>query len=190
MKAMESLELWFLTGSQELYGQQVLDKVADDAGQIARTLDASAAIPVRIIDRPVVTSSDDVRRACIEANASDSCIGVIAWMHTFSPARMWISGLQTLQKPLLHLHTQFNRDLPWSDIDMDFMNLNQAAHGDREFGFIGSRMRSLQEGRGRALAATRTWRNGSLPGAVPPRPGARRTTCVWPGSATTCDRWP
>ena len=141
MKAMESLEVWFLTGSQELYGQQVLDKVADDAGQIARTLDASAAIPVRIIDRPVVTSSDDVRRACIEANASDSCIGVIAWMHTFSPARMWISGLQTLQKPLLHLHTQFNRDLPWSDIDMDFMNLNQAAHGDREFGFIGSRMR-------------------------------------------------
>jgi len=141
MKAMESLEVWFLTGSQDLYGQQVLDQVAEDASQIARALDASAAMPVRIVDRPVVTSSDDVRRACIEANASDACIGVIAWMHTFSPARMWIAGLQALQKPLLHLHTQFNRDLPWSEIDMDFMNLNQAAHGDREFGFIGSRMR-------------------------------------------------
>ena len=141
MKPLASLEVWFMTGSQDLYGEEVLHQVADDAAHVTRALDGSPAIPVRVVYRPVVTSAEGIRQVCLEANAADSCVGVIAWMHTFSPARMWIAGLQALQKPLLHLHTQFNRDLPWGEIDMDFMNLNQAAHGDREFGYIGSRMR-------------------------------------------------
>ena len=140
MKALTELEVWFVTGSQGLYGDDALRQVAVNARVIASDLDASATIPVRVVYRPVVTSSESIRGICLEANAADACIGVIAWMHTFSPARMWIAGLQTLQKPLLHLHTQFNRDLPWAEIDMDFMNLNQAAHGDREFGFMQTRI--------------------------------------------------
>ena len=140
MKAITELEVWFVTGSQGLYGDDALRQVAANACVIASDLDASAAIPVRVVYRPVVTSPESIRGVCLEATAADTCIGVIAWMHTFSPARMWIAGLQTLQKPLLHLHTQFNRDLPWAEIDMDFMNLNQAAHGDREFGFMQTRI--------------------------------------------------
>ena len=100
-----------------------------------------AEVPVKIVAKPVMTGSESIYQLCQDANRSKSCVGVITWMHTFSPARMWIAGLKSLRKPLLHLHTQFNDELPWSTIDMDFMNLNQSAHGDREFGFIGARMR-------------------------------------------------
>jgi L-arabinose isomerase len=137
---LASLEVWFVTGSQHLYGPETLKTVQEHATTIARTLAASAEMPVKIVCKPVMTDSDSIRRMCLEANHSTSCIGLITWMHTFSPARMWITGLRSLTKPMLHLHTQFNEELPWSTIDMDFMNLNQAAHGDREFGFIGARM--------------------------------------------------
>src|SRR6185437_6235406 len=141
MIELKNLEAWFVTGSQELYGQQTLDKVAEHSRQITRALSESPAIPVNIVFKPVSTTSDSIRQICLEANGSNNCIGLITWMHTFSPAKMWIPGLKSLQKPFVHLHTQFNRDLPWATIDMDFMNLNQSAHGDREFGFLASRMR-------------------------------------------------
>ncbi|MGD0248559.1 MAG: L-arabinose isomerase, partial [Candidatus Limnocylindrales bacterium] len=140
MKALGEFEIWFLTGSQGLYGDETLRQVAADSEAIARALDEASAIPVRIVYRPVVKTPEAIAAACREASASEKCVGVIAWMHTFSPAKMWINGLSTLTKPLLHLHTQSNRDLPWGEIDMDFMNLNQAAHGDREFGFIETRL--------------------------------------------------
>ncbi len=140
MTAQAPSQIWFLTGSQTLYGDEVLAQVAEQSGEIARTLDASDAIPFEVVFKPVLKEADAIRRTMIEASADDACIGVIAWMHTFSPAKMWISGLEALRKPLLHLHTQANRDLPWATIDMDFMNLNQAAHGDREFGFVQTRM--------------------------------------------------
>ncbi len=136
----EVLEVWLLTGSQEMYGQATLRQVEAHAREVAAGLDAQQDIPVRVVHKDVATSAGSIRRAALEANATDECIGVIAWMHTFSPAKMWIGGLNALQKPLLHLHTQFNRELPWSEIDMDFMNLNQSAHGDREFGFMETRM--------------------------------------------------
>lgn len=138
---LTNLEAWFLTGSQHLYGPETLKKVEQHANAIAMALDTSPAIPVKIIAKPVMTSSESIHQLCQHANSSNTCVGVITWMHTFSPARMWIAGLRSLSKPLLHLHTQFNAELPWSTIDMDFMNLNQSAHGDREFGFIGARMR-------------------------------------------------
>ncbi len=134
-------ELWFLTGSQHLYGEEVLRKVEEQSAQIAAHLDTSDQVPVPVRARPVLTTADAIRRVCLDANADDRCIGVITWMHTFSPAKMWIGGLTALQKPLLHLHTQHNAALPWADIDMNFMNLNQSAHGDREFGYIATRMR-------------------------------------------------
>jgi len=137
---LSALEAWFVTGSQDLYGQSTLDKVAEHSQEIARGL-SRPPIPVRIVCKPVMKTPEAIRELCLEANHAKNCIGVIAWMHTFSPAKMWIGGLRALSRPLAHLHTQFNRDLPWSTIDMDFMNLNQSAHGDREFGFIGSRMR-------------------------------------------------
>ncbi|MCC9306506.1 L-arabinose isomerase [Kitasatospora sp. RB6PN24] len=132
-------EVWFLTGSQGLYGERTLHQVAEQSRQAVNQL-ARAGIPVRLIWKPVLTDAASIRRVCLEANAEDSCIGLIAWMHTFSPAKMWIAGLDALRKPLLHLHTQANAKLPWATIDMDFMNLNQAAHGDREFGHIQSRL--------------------------------------------------
>ncbi len=136
-----SLELWFVTGSQHLYGPKALKQVAANTKIIAAALGKSEAMLLKIVWKPVVTRPDEVTAVCREANSSENCAGLICWMHTFSPAKMWIAGLKTLRKPWVHLHTQFNRDLPWGTIDMDFMNLNQAAHGDREFGFIGSRMR-------------------------------------------------
>jgi len=136
-----NLEAWFVTGSQHLYGPETLTKVEEHANTIARALGASAEIPVKIVAKPVMTNSESIHQLCLDANASKNCIGLLTWMHTFSPAKMWIAGLRSLDKPLLHLHTQFNDALPWSTIDMDFMNLNQSAHGDREFGFIGARMR-------------------------------------------------
>lgn len=141
MKPLEEFEVWFLTGSQSLYGDDVLRQVADNSAVIAEGLDAADAIPVRVRAQPVVSSPEAIEDVCRRANSNPNCVGVITWMHTFSPAKMWIAGLLALDKPLLHLHTQFNRDLPWAEIDMDFMNLNQAAHGDREFAFLLSRLR-------------------------------------------------
>ena len=141
MKSLKQFEVWFATGSQHLYGEETLEKVAAHSREMAQALSRSDRLPVRAVFKPVLTTPEAILNLCIEANTAHSCIGLIAWMHTFSPAKMWIAGLQALHKPLLHLHTQYNRDIPWSEIDMDFMNLNQSAHGDREFGFIGTRMR-------------------------------------------------
>jgi L-arabinose isomerase len=141
MKPLAEFEVWFVTGSQSLYGEDVLRQVDENAAAIASGLDTAEAIPVRVRPQPVVSSPEAIEEVCRRANVSPNCVGVITWMHTFSPAKMWIAGLTALDKPLLHLHTQFNRDLPWAEIDMDFMNLNQAAHGDREFGFMLSRLR-------------------------------------------------
>jgi L-arabinose isomerase len=138
---LANLEVWFVTGSQHLYGPETLKTVQEHATAVARGLAASPEIPVKVVSKPVMTGSDGISQLCQEASSSNACVGIITWMHTFSPARMWISGLRSLTKPLLHLHSQFNEQLPWSTIDMDFMNLNQSAHGDREFGFIGARMR-------------------------------------------------
>jgi L-arabinose isomerase len=132
--------IWFLTGSQGLYGEDVLGQVAAQSREIAKQLDNAADIPCEVTWRPVLTDAGAIRRALLDANADDGVVGVIAWMHTFSPAKMWIGGLDALSKPLLHLHTQANVELPWADIDMNFMNLNQAAHGDREFGYIQTRL--------------------------------------------------
>src|SRR5690349_746748 len=137
---MTSTEVWFLTGSQGLYGADTLRQVADQSRSLAEQLEASGGLAPRVVWKEVLTDADSIRRVCLEANASDSCLGLIAWMHTFSPAKMWIAGLDALGKPLLHLHTQANVELPWSTIDMDFMNLNQAAHGDREFGYVQARL--------------------------------------------------
>ncbi len=137
----ENLEVWFVTGSQHLYGDAALRQVAEHSQAIARGLVVCGKLPAKVVFKPVVTTPQAIHELCLNANYSRNCIGLITWMHTFSPAKMWIAGLSSLQKPFLHLHTQFNRDLPWSTIDMDFMNLNQSAHGDREFGFIGARMR-------------------------------------------------
>lgn len=141
MTDLKSLEVWFVTGSQHLYGDETLKQVASHSQQIAASLNNSKDIPVSVVFKPTVKSPEEIYAVCQDANTTKNCIGIIAWMHTFSPAKMWINGLKILQKPMLHLHTQFNRDIPWSEIDMDFMNLNQSAHGDREFGFIMSRMR-------------------------------------------------
>lgn len=141
MKALNTYEVWFVTGSQQLYGAETLRQVAEHSQEIARFLSDSPAIPVRVVFKPVLINPDSIFNLVLEANRTKDCIGLITWMHTFSPAKMWIAGLKNLQKPFVHLHTQYNRDLPWSEIDMDFMNLNQSAHGDREFGFICSRMK-------------------------------------------------
>jgi len=141
MTDFNGLEIWFATGSQHLYGEDALQAVALHSQQIAQGLSGSSVSPVPIRFKPVSTDPESIHSLCLEANSAKNCIGLIAWMHTFSPARMWISGLRALQKPLVHLHTQYNEELPWSTIDMDFMNLNQAAHGDREFGFMTSRLR-------------------------------------------------
>ncbi|MGO1468331.1 MAG: L-arabinose isomerase, partial [Microbacterium gubbeenense] len=129
-------QIWFLTGSQGLYGEETLREVAEQSQGVAQLLDENEQTPAPIVWRPVLTDADAIRRAMLDANADDNVLGVIVWMHTFSPAKMWIKGLEELRKPMLHLHTQANVELPWSDIDFDFMNLNQAAHGDREFGYI------------------------------------------------------
>jgi L-arabinose isomerase len=141
VQKLQNLEVWFVTGSQHLYGAEALTRVAENSQKIASSLNTESSIPFRIVFKPVLTTSDEIRALCREANNRENCIGLILWMHTFSPAKMWIAGLGSLTKPFLHLHTQFNRELPWSSIDMDFMNLHQAAHGDREFGFITARLK-------------------------------------------------
>jgi len=170
MVDLKQYEVWFVTGSQHLYGPKTLETVAEHSREIAAFLDASPQIPVQIVFKPVLTTPDAIRQLCLEANSTKNCVGLITWMHTFSPAKMWIGGLGLLKKPFLHLHTQYGREIPWSTIDMDFMNLNQSAHGDREFGFIGSRMRlnrkvvvghwqdvDVQEGIGIWLRAACAW---------------------------------
>jgi len=138
---LSQYEVWFVTGSQHLYGEETLKQVAAHSREIAQSLDQSDSIPVKVAFKPVLTTPESIYQLCLDVNNANNCIGIIAWMHTFSPAKMWIRGLKILQKPMAHLHTQFNRDIPWSTIDMDFMNLNQSAHGGREFGFINTRMR-------------------------------------------------
>jgi L-arabinose isomerase len=138
---LKQYEIWFVTGSQSLYGPKTLEQVDAHSQTIARALDQAPQIPVRVVAKPVLTTPESIYQLCQEANAAPLCVGLVTWMHTFSPAKMWIAGLNALRKPFAHLHTQFNRDIPWDEIDMDFMNLNQSAHGDREFGFIGSRLR-------------------------------------------------
>jgi L-arabinose isomerase len=178
MISLADREVWFVTGSQHLYGPEVLDTVAEHGRAIAAALDAAPSIPLRVVAKPVLTGADSIRQLAADANLDARCVGLVAWMHTFSPARMWIAGLDLLAKPFLHLHTQYNREIPWSTIDMDFMNLNQAAHGDREFGFMAARMRlerkvvvghwgdrSVQEQVGtwaRAAAARHDWAGGRV----------------------------
>ena len=141
MISLKDFEVWFITGSQHLYGPETLKQVASHAEEIAAFYNNDQEIPVKVVYKPIVTTPEEIYKTLSDANVAENCIGIITWMHTFSPAKMWIRGLEVLKKPLLHLHTQFNRDIPWDSIDMDFMNLNQSAHGDREFGFMVSRMR-------------------------------------------------
>jgi len=141
MKQTNMKQLWLITGSQHLYGPETLKQVTANAETIAAALSADASISVPVVFKPIVTTPDEIRQTCMEASNDPSCIGVITWMHTFSPAKMWIQGLSKLTKPICHLHTQFNRDIPWDTIDMDFMNLNQSAHGGREYGHLLTRMR-------------------------------------------------
>jgi L-arabinose isomerase len=141
MNTLKHLEVWFLTGTQNLYGDETLKQVTAHSQEVAKFLDQAPNIAVKVIFKPILKSSEEIYDTIAQANVAENCIGIITWMHTFSPAKMWIRGLGILKKPMLHLHTQFNRDIPWSTIDMDFMNLNQSAHGDREFGFMVSRMR-------------------------------------------------
>ncbi|GAF05011.1 L-arabinose isomerase [Saccharicrinis fermentans] len=141
MKALNQLEVWFVTGSQHLYGQKTLDEVVEHSREIVTALNEASELPVKVICKATGTGSSEIHQMCKDANCAENCIGIITWMHTFSPAKMWIHGLKELNKPLLHLHTQYNKEIPWDDIDMDFMNLNQSAHGDREFGHMTARMR-------------------------------------------------
>lgn len=138
---IRKLEAWFVTGSQHLYGPEALEQVAQDAKTIAQALSRAKQVPVKVVFKPVLTTPEAIYDLCMKANTTTKCVGLITWMHTFSPAKMWIAGLKALSKPFVHLHTQFNRDIPWDEIDMDFMNLNQSAHGGREFGFICTRLR-------------------------------------------------
>ncbi|NHF58479.1 L-arabinose isomerase [Flavobacteriaceae bacterium TP-CH-4] len=137
---LDKYEVWLVTGSQRLYGPETLRQVADHSQRIVSAYRSQNSISVQLVFKPVVKTADEILHLCKEANNHISCVGLIVWMHTFSPAKMWITGLKVLHKPFLHLHTQFNRDIPWDSIDMDFMNLNQSAHGGREFGFIVARM--------------------------------------------------
>jgi L-arabinose isomerase len=138
---LKQFEVWFVTGSQHLYGSKTLKQVAFHSQKIAKALNAAPAIPVKVVFKSVLTTPDAVTALCQEANNAPGCLGLVTWCHTFSPSKMWINGLKILRKPILHFNTQHNCDIPWSSIDMDFMNLNQSAHGDREHGFIMSRMR-------------------------------------------------
>jgi L-arabinose isomerase len=141
MNFLQSTEVWYVTGSQHLYGEAALKKVVANSKKIVAELNGSKRLPLKIVFKPVLTGPDEIRQLCLEANSTPKCAGLILWMHTFSPSKMWIAGLTSLRKPFLHLHTQFNRDLPWDEIDMDFMNLNQSAHGDREAGYLHTRLR-------------------------------------------------
>ncbi len=141
MEFFKQLEVWFVVGSQHLYGPKTLQQVADNARVVVDGLNATGNFPIKLVLKPTVKTPDEILALCREANHTENCIGLITWLHTFSPAKMWIGGLSVLEKPYLQFHTQFNAQVPWDTMDMDFMNLNQTAHGGREFGFIGARMR-------------------------------------------------
>ncbi|HEY2819885.1 MAG TPA: L-arabinose isomerase [Candidatus Acidoferrum sp.] len=164
------LEVWFVTGSQHLYGPEIFKTIDEHSAAIARGLGATPSLPVKIVVKSVMTTSDSIEQLCLDANSAKNCAGLITWMHTFSPARMWISGLRLLSKPLLHLHTQFNEEIPWSTIDMDFMNLNQSAHGDREYGFIAARMRLSRK------VVVGSWRDASVQSEIAVW---TRAACAW-----------
>ena len=170
MKSIPTPEIWFITGTQHLYGEGPLKQVAANSQKIVEELNATKRLPLKVVFKPILTRTEEIRALCLEANGAANCAGIVLWMHTFSPSKMWIGGLSLLKKPMLHLHTQFNRDLPWGEIDMDFMNLNQAAHGDREHGFIHARLRTqrkvvvghwsdeqTQDRIGTWMRATRAW---------------------------------
>ena len=140
-------KMYFITGSQDLYGEETLRQAASDSKEMAAFLNEKLNGIAEVCFKPVVTTAAEAEKVCVKASADEDCIGVIMWMHTFSPAKMWIRALQTLKKPMLHLHTQYNEKLPYDSIDMDFMNLNQSAHGDREFGFICTRLGVKREDR-------------------------------------------
>jgi len=163
-------EVWFVTGSQHLYGDEVIRQVAENSRQIAERFAGSTSMPVKVIAHPVLTMPDAIRQLVTAANAAADCVGLILWMHTFSPAKMWIGGLNALRKPFVHLHTQFNRDIPWSTIDMDFMNLNQSAHGDREFGYLCTRMRLARK------VVVGHWQD---PKVLDELAGWSRAACAW-----------
>jgi L-arabinose isomerase len=167
---LKEYDLWFVTGSQHLYGPKTLEQVAQDSQEIAGCLDASPHLPVRVVFKPVLTTPDSIHQLCQEANSDPQCAGLITWMHTFSPAKMWIGGLTLLKKPFLHLHTQLNREIPWDSIDMDYMNLHQSAHGDREFGFIGSRLRLERK------VVVGPWQDEQLQKEIG---GWARAACAW-----------
>lgn len=170
---LKEYEIWFVTGSQHLYGEETLKKAAEHSRIISEYLSQSKKIPAKIIFKPVMTNPDAISDLLTEANSSKKCAGIITWMHTFSPAKMWIGGLKNLTKPFLHLHTQFNRKIPWQDIDMDFMNLNQSAHGDREFGFIAARMRLNRK------VVVGFWQDGDVADEI----GSwSRAACAWQDS--------
>lgn len=167
---LQSMEIWLVTGSQHLYGPEILETVVEHSGKMVEGWQQSGSLPVQVRYQPVVTTPEEITSLMARANESKYCIGIIAWMHTFSPAKMWINGLRKLQKPLLHLHTQFNRDIPWNEIDMNFMNLNQSAHGDREFGFMMSRMRLNRK------VVVGYWRNGQVLSEIS---GWARAAAAW-----------
>ncbi|MBN1961494.1 MAG: L-arabinose isomerase [Deltaproteobacteria bacterium] len=144
-KELNCTEVWLLTGTQHLYGDETLKQVSTNANEIVNYFNSNVELPIKIVCKNILTNSESIKAACLEANANADCIGIIAWMHTFSPAKMWIAGLVQLKKPFAHLHTQYHREIPWDKIDMDFMNLNQSAHGDREFGFISARLRQRRK---------------------------------------------
>ena len=145
MKDLKQYEFWFVTGSQHLYGEEVIKQVEEHSKIMVEGMANDSAIPATVVFKTVATTTEEITRICQEANYDENCAGIITWCHTFSPSKMWISGLTKLQKPWLHLHTQFNKTIPVNEIDMDFMNLNQAAHGDREHGFIGTRLRMARK---------------------------------------------
>ena len=165
-------EIWFVTGSQHLYGPETLAQVARNSEAIVAGLGGTKRIPLKLVFKPVLKTPDEIRALCLDANHDAACAGLVLWMHTFSPSKMWIGGLTALRKPFVHLHTQFNRDLPWATIDMDFMNLNQSAHGDREAGFLHTRLRlnrkvvvghwqdpEVQDRLGAWMRAARAWQD-------------------------------
>ncbi|GAF64525.1 L-arabinose isomerase [Bacillus sp. TS-2] len=145
MLQTKKYQLWFVTGSQHLYGEETIQQVEEHSRKMVQHFNESDFFPAEIVLKPVLTNPDSIRQLTIDANSDSDCAGLITWMHTFSPAKMWIAGLKQLSKPLLHLHTQFNRDIPWNEIDMDFMNLNQSAHGDREYGFMTTRLNKARK---------------------------------------------
>jgi L-arabinose isomerase len=176
MSDLKQLEVWFVTGSQHLYGPETLKQVAKDSQAIAKALGNAPAIPVSVVFKPVVKSPEEATALMQAANTAATCIGLVTWCHTFSPSKMWINGLKLLSKPVLHLHTQFNRDIPWATIDMDFMNLNQAAHGDREHGFIMARMRLNRK------VVVGFWQEASVQGKIGAWARAAAAWADWQGA--------